>query len=44
MSSEEPIYLQADGEYITDADRQTAMRIGMETGRRRVLRWGYGNE
>ena len=33
MSSEEPIYLQASGEYITDADRQTAMWIGMETGR-----------
>ncbi len=33
MSSEEPIYICAEGDYITDADRQTAMLLGMETGR-----------
>lgn len=37
MSGEKPIYLQASGEYITDADRQTAMWIGMETGRPVVI-------
>ncbi|NWO04198.1 MAG: hypothetical protein HLX50_00410 [Alteromonadaceae bacterium] len=33
MSSEEPIYLQAEGHYITDADRQQAMMMVMFTGR-----------
>lgn len=33
MSDEEPIYLTAPGEYITDDDRQQAMMMGMLTGR-----------
>ena len=33
MTSNEPIYIRTENEYITDEDRQTAMRLGMETGR-----------
>lgn len=33
MSSEEPIYIRAAGDHITDEDRATAMWLGVETGR-----------
>ena len=33
MGDEEPIYLTAPGEHITDYDRQQAMELGMLTGR-----------
>lgn len=33
MSDEEPIYLRAAGDHITDKEREVAMWLGMETGR-----------